>query len=143
MIYKINSKVINGNITQNRKRIKDVLESFEGKDITLTIQKKRKSRSVPQNAYMWGVIIPLMAYAVKNEWGELWSYEKCHEFFKMRFLFTEKINEDTGEIVRIPKSTTENTPSEQEDYHTEIRQFMLEFFNVTCPLPNEQIHLEI
>ena len=61
----------------------------------------------------------------------------------MRFLFSERINEDTGEILKIPKSTTENTTSDQEDYHTEIRQFMLEYFNVNCPLPNEQIYLEI
>lgn len=143
MKYEINTKVINGNLSTTRKRIKEVLNSFEGKEITLTIQKKKKRRSNAQNAYYWGVVIPLMAEAVKNEWGELWSYEKCHEFFKMRFLFTERVNHDTGEIIKIPKSTTENTTSDQEDYHTEIRHFMFEYFNVTVPLPNEQIYLEI
>ena len=143
MKYEINTKVINGNLSTTRKRIKEVLNSFEGKEITLTIQKKKKRRSNAQNAYYWGVVIPLMAEAVKNEWGELLSYEKCHEFFKMRFLFTERVNHDTGEIIKIPKSTTENTTSDQEDYHTEIRHFMFEYFNVTVSLPNEQIYLEI
>lgn len=119
----------------------DVIKSFEGVDVEVTIKKKRKTRSNMQNAYMWSVLIPLTVDAIKNEWGEVWSNEKAHEFYKQMFLFTEKINEETGEVVRIPKSTTENTTTEQEEYHTQIRQFLKEWFNVDAPLPGEEISL--
>jgi hypothetical protein len=139
----INTKVINGVLKQNRTRIQDAIKCFEGKEITLTIKRKRKTRSNPQNAYYWGLLIPLMVGAVKNEWAEVWSNEKAHEFFKMHFLFYEKVNEDTGEIVKLPKSTTENTTVEMEEYHSQIREFLFDWFNVTAPLPNEEITLNL
>ena len=84
MKYEINSKVINGNLTVNRKRIKDVLNSFEGKEITLTIQKKKKRRSNNQNAYYWGVVIPLMVEAVKKEWGDTRSTNRKNVYHDVR-----------------------------------------------------------
>lgn len=137
------SKVINGSITRNRNKIIDAIRCFEGKDIEITIKRKRKTRTTPQNAYMWGVIIPLTEDAIKKEWGEVWSKDKVHEFYKNMFLFHEKINEETGEVVRVPKSTTENTTVEQDEYHSQCREFLKEWFNVDCPLPNEEISLNI
>lgn len=61
----------------------------------------------------------------------------------MQFNYFEKINEETGEIVRVPKSTTENTTTTQEEYHLEIRKFTKEWFNVEIPLPNEHLNLEL
>lgn len=139
----INTKVVNGVLKQNRTRIQDAVKSFEGKEITITIKRKRKTRSNSQNAYYWSCLIPLMVDAVKTEWGEIWSNEKAHEFFKNRFLFHEKVNENTGEIAQTPKSTTENTTVEMEDYHSQIREFLKEWFNVDAPLPNEEIILNL
>lgn len=139
----INTKVVNGVLKQNRTRIQDAVKSFEGKEITITIKRKRKTRSNSQNAYYWGILIPLMVDAVKNEWGEVWSNEKAHEFFKMHFLYYEKINQETGEVVKLPKSTTENTTVEMEEYHSQIREFLLEWFGVNCPLPNDEITLNL
>ena len=51
----------------------------------------------------------------------------------------ELVNKDTGEILRLQKSTTENKTFEMEDYHKICRDKALEFFNVTIPLPNEQL----
>jgi hypothetical protein len=135
------SNVENGNLTRNRSLIRDIINSFEGKIIEITFQKKRSTRSTPQNAYYFGVIIVLFCEAVRAEWGEIWSKEKAHEFLKSQFLFFEKHNEDTGEIVRTPKSTTECTKTEFEEYLTSCRNFMSEWFNVDAPLPNEQISL--
>jgi len=45
-------------------------------------------------------------------------------------------------IIKIPKSTTQNTTIEQEDFHNQCRQFLREWFNVEAPLPNEEIIFE-
>ena len=71
------------------------------------------------------------------------SIEKVHEFFKLHFNYIEKVNEATSEVIRIPKSTTENTTTQQEEYHLQIREFLMEWFNVTAPLPNEHLNLEL
>lgn len=135
------SKVENGSPKRNRKTIQDAYDYFEGKEIEITIAKKRKIRSNPQNAYYHGVVVELLKQAIRKEWGEIWNSEKCHELLKNRFLYFEKVNEETGEVIKLPKSTTECTTSEFEDYMVECREFLLEWFNVDCPLPGEQISL--
>ena len=137
------SDVNNGNLKRNRGEIKNALKSFEGKTIKLTIEKFANKRSNNQNNYYWGIVVPILKDAIYNEWGEIWSKEKTHDFCKMQFNYFEKINEETGEIVRVPKSTTENTTTTQEEYHLEIRKFAKEWFNVDIPLPNENIILEL
>ena len=143
MKYEIRSNVENGILKRNRNLLIDAIKSFEGQNVIVTIEKAKKKRSNPQNSYYWGVLIGLTIEGIKNEWGEIWGIEKTHEFLKGKFLFFERVNEITGEIVKTPKSTTENTTTEQENYHTEIRMFLKEWFNVDAPLPNEEIKLEL
>lgn len=138
----IRTTIVKGKFKRNLPLILEAVESFEGKDVIFTLQRATKKRSNPQNAYYWGVIIPIARQAIRDAWGEVWNNDKTHEFFKMHFLYHEKHNEQTGEVVKIPKSTTENTTTAQEDYHSEIRMFLKEWFNVECPLPNEDITLE-
>ncbi len=139
----INTKVVNGNFKQNRPLILNAIKSFESKEITIVLRLKRKQRSTPQNAYYWGVLIPLLQEAIKKEWGEVWNQEKAHELLKSKFLYFEKVNENTGEVIKTPKSTTENSTTEQEEYHLEIREFLKDWFNVDAPLPNEDLILNI
>lgn len=136
------SKVVNGNLQRNKAKILQAIKSFDGKEIEIIIKRKRKSRSNPQNAYYFGVIIPITQRAINDEWGEIWSIQKTHEFLKNMFLYEERTNHDTSEIIKIPKSTTENSTLEQEMYHTQIRNFLLEWFNVNIPLPNEHINFD-
>lgn len=133
---------MNGNLQRNKAKIQQAIKSFDGKEIEIIIKRKRKSRSNPQNAYYFGVIIPITQRAINDEWGEIWSIQKTHEFLKNMFLYEERTNHDTSEIIKIPKSTTENSTLEQEMYHTQIRNFLLEWFNVDIPLPNEHINFD-
>lgn len=137
------SSVQNGNLKRNRNTILDAIRAFEGKEVVITIQRKRKARSNNQNRYYFSVIIILLCDAIKNEWGEVWSKDKAHEFLKSKFLFFERMNEDTGEIIKIPKSTTECSTIEFEDYLMQCREFMIDWFGVNVPLPNEEITLSI
>jgi hypothetical protein len=141
MKHTITTQVTNGKLTRNRKLIKDVLATFEGKEITLTIQKKRKQRSTFQNRYYWGLIVPMWKKLLLEEWGEVHTSESTHEFLKMNFGYRERIDESTGEIFRSPKSTTENSTVEMEEYHELLRQKAFEMFGAVIPLPNEQLEL--
>lgn len=137
------SNVINGVLGRNRTLFRSILSEFEGKDIEIIIQRKKKTRSVGQNAYYWGVIIPIIREGFKNQMGERLSTSEVHEFLKTRFNYIEKVNENTGEILKLPKSTTKNTTTEQEEYHEECRRFADEWLNIGIPLPNTQTELEI
>ena len=141
MKLQILTTVQNGNLKRNRNLVIDAIRSFEGKGLLLTFEKPTKKRSNNQNSYYWGVLIPITQEAIRNEWGEVYSADMCHELLKAKFLYYEKVNEQTGEIIRLPKSTTENTTTTQEEYHSKIREFLREWFNVTAPLPNEELRL--
>jgi hypothetical protein len=41
------------------------------------------------------------------------------------------------------KSTTENTTTDQEIFHDRCRKLALEMFNVSIPLPNQQVNFEL
>lgn len=133
------SHVKDGVLDRNRGRISEAVKHFEGKDVIVTIERKRNKRSDNQNRYYWGVVVPLVADGIKNTWGDPVSHETAHELLKSQFLFWEKVSEYSGEIMRLPKSTTECTTTELEEYMEQCRQFAFEWFGVTIPMPNEQL----
>jgi hypothetical protein len=137
------TSIHNGKFKRNLNTVLDIVKQFNGMDVLLTFDKPKKKRSNKQNNFYWGVLIPISKNAIKESWGEVWSKEQTHNFFKTRFNYTEKVNETTGEVVKIPKSTTENTTTQQEEYYLQIREFLQEWFNVTAPLPNEHLNLEL
>jgi hypothetical protein len=138
----IKTKIVNGKFTSNLPMIKAVLEAYNGHTIEIVFKKRFNKRSNRQNAYYWGVIIPIMQNAIKVEWGELYNKEQVHELLKANCNYEEIVNENTGEIIRRIKSTTENNTNAQEEFHNCCRELAKDYFNTTIPLPNEDIRLE-
>ena len=143
MKIELTTSIQNGIFKRNRNIVLDAIKSFNGFDVVLTIAKAKKKRSNNQNAYYWGVLVPITQNAILNTWGEVWSIDKTHEYLKENFCYTERVNEDTGQVIKVPKSTTENTTTEMEVYHLEIRKHLLEWFDVDAPEPNEDLTLKI
>lgn len=133
------TRVENGKFKRNISLIKKSVQNFEGKEIEITIKRKYKQRSLPQNAFYWGVIIPMFQELINEHWGEIKSSEEIHEILKSQCNYTEKVNQQTGEITKIPQSTTELTTAGWLEYEQKIRQFAMDFFNATLPEPNEQL----
>jgi hypothetical protein len=143
MKVQINSKVENGKLSTNRNSIAKAINEFNGKEVTITIENKIKKRTTPQNRYYWGCMLPILKAAIYETWGEVKSIEEIHNWAKVQFNYVEKINESTGEIIKLAKSTTENNTTEQEIYHEEIRRFAKEWFGVEIPLPNEVLTINL
>jgi hypothetical protein len=79
------TKVINGQISSNRQPIAEAIKSFEGKEIVLTIERKRKKRSNEQNAYLWGVVYPILKDGF-YQIGYKLTTEEVHELMKQSFV---------------------------------------------------------
>ena len=137
----IYTEVKNGKIT-NRSKIVQILESFEGKRIEITFQRANKKRSNEQNRYYWGVIVPMFQQGIFDCFGEIWDIKTTHEHLKSNFNREEKVNKKTGEIVSLIKSTSQNSTIEMEEYHENIRTWMLTNMDIICPLPNEDLTLK-
>ena len=87
-----------------------------------------------QNNFYWGVLIPTFQDLFRKDWGEIKSVE-THEILKFQCNYFEKVNENTGEVLRVPKSTTELTTSGFMDFHQNLRQLALDFLTRFCPNP--------
>jgi len=116
----------------------DVVRHFAGKDITITIERKRRKRSLMQNAYYFGVVLPLVQSGL-NDAGYKVSKESTHEFLKATFFKQELVNEQTGEILQTVGSTSQMSTVQMMEYFAEITQWAAEFLNVQIPEPGEQL----
>ena len=140
---KINSKVKDGSLAVNRSLIAKTIKHFEGAEITLTIEKKFSKRSNNQNAFYWGVILPIVSELLQNSTGHFFSIEETHDVLKSNCNYKELISENTGEITKIPLSTTELTTIEFIEFMEKVEHFVFDYFSVTLPKPNEQLNLNL
>lgn len=115
----------------------NAVASYEDCDLVITIEKAYGKRSSHQNRYYWGVVIPAFCMAAHDTTGEEWSKEVAHDTLKARFLSHEFVNESTGEILNIIKSTAGLSTVEFMDYIENCRKFILEWFGAYVPSPNE------
>ncbi|AZA91179.1 Uncharacterised protein [Chryseobacterium nakagawai] len=140
----IDTRISEGQFRMNKDLIRNAILQFEGKEIKIVFKRKYKKRSNNENAFYWGVWIPILQRAILDTWGEIRDANDVHEIIKLNCNYEEKINEDTGSFIRVPKSSTElNTYEWEFEFKQKIRQFALEFFNVTLPEPNEQLKIEL
>lgn len=96
-----------------------------------------KRRSNKQNAYYWSVVIPIFN-DLHREMGWDFTEEETHEELKSRFLGTiEKVNEITGEIKVVPKSTTGLSTIEHIQFIDRIGQWLAEFAGIVLPEPSK------
>lgn len=103
----------------------------EGEDVYLSVSKRFKERSLDQNAYYWGVVIPLLS-------GHIGYFEdEMHEAMKLKFLYREV----PGKIPTIV-STARLSTKEFSEYIDRIIAWAAQMDPpLVIPLPNEPIEL--
>jgi len=121
---------INFDSEPDRRRLYKLLSNLSGRH-TVQIEKSRQTRSLPQNKYYWGVIVPILA----SEFG--YYKDEMHELLRRKFLAYTRVNPHTGEEELFAKSTTKLNTAEIEIYLDSIRTWALSEFSVYLPLPNE------
>ena len=142
LVYNGNVKNGKFHIYRRAEFLEDVIRMFSGKEIRVIIEKKRKSRSIQQNSYYWGVVIPITRQGLLDVGYKL-SREETHDFLKEKFIKKEIINEETGEILgEVTQHTPDLTTSEFMDYIADIQQWAAEFLNIEIPDPGEQTKIE-
>jgi hypothetical protein len=143
MKHQIQSTVKNGTLTRNLNQIRECIKSFENQNVTITIDKTKKKRSNPQNAYLWGICYPIVQNCLK-EAGNVFSINDVHELLKLKFLKEVVIvDENSGECLERIKSSTELSTTDFAFYTQQIQQFALDFFNTIIPPPNTELKLEV
>jgi len=127
-------------VLPHRSQLISDIAKFKDGDYVLTIEKKSKKRSLDQNAYYWGVVVPIVKQGL-NDVGYRMTTETTHDYLKTNFNIIEIANEINGEIISFIGSTTEMTTSQMMDYFAKITQWSAEYLGVQIPEPNEQLKI--
>lgn len=122
----------------NAKKLNEAFKSFEGKDVIVTIEKRKSKRSEQQNKYYWACVIEDERACIREHWGDIFSKDDMHFFNKLYFFGDEKVIESTGDIIRVPKSSI-TTKSDFSEAIEKIKQFFLLQFNYRIREPNEEL----
>jgi hypothetical protein len=76
-----------------------------------------------------------------NNQGWNLTDKDVHEMMKLRFLKTDIINLNTGEVLSMLKSTSGLTTTEEMEYITDVSTWGKENLGCKIPEPNEQIQI--
>jgi len=95
------------------------------KDGVYELEKWKKKRSLPQNAYYWKIIVKM----ISDETG--YTTEQTHGKLCQKFLL---VKEEGADWVR---STTSLTTAEFETYLEDVKRWASEFLNIVLPDPNQ------
>lgn len=96
-----------------------------GDKVVIDIEKRSVTRSLQQNAYYWGAVLPCIAEST----GDI--AEELHEYFKRKFLPPRLITV-LDEKIKIPGSTTKLTKADFYEYLQKIEHL------TGIPLPNPE-----
>lgn len=122
----------------NRLTFEKELKSFAGKQVVLTLEKKSKKRSVLQNRYYYGVCVQ-MVWQRLIDLGHEVSREDTHEILKSLFNKREIVDENTGEIISFPQSTTALSTTGFMEFIANIQKWAAEKLDLYIPDPEEEI----
>lgn len=129
---------IDFNNEQDKRDLYAVLRTRKGVH-TVSVKRKTKHRSLKQNAYLWGVVLPYAASAMTEAWGETFDADGAHEYLKREFLSRPVVNRSTGEIVgHRTGSTAELTTERFAEYIDTVCKWCAEYLGVEIPEPNER-----
>ena len=132
-------RVTNGILNiSNRYFFDESIKKYEGKDVCISIEKKKRKRSLSQNAYYHGVVVGLIKEGFVSMGHDGIDSQNVHAFLTGRFLFKEIINENGGDVIRIPMGTSGLTTTEMMVYIDQCAQFASEYLNVIIPPPSSQ-----
>jgi hypothetical protein len=107
-------------------------------EVRITVGKKERPRSIPQNNYYWGVVIKMIAdFVGENE------PENIHEAMGLRFAGVPAGDGKLGRALLVRKSTSDMNTFEFEEYMEKIRNFAAMELQLTIPLPNEVQDFEL
>lgn len=97
-------------------------------DVMVSVQKKRRRRTIKQNAWYNGVILPL----ISEKTGE--TTEAVHEAMKMHF--NVRIITIGRMVIPIPGTTTTMTTTDFSEFIERVRAFAASELDLNIPDPN-------
>jgi hypothetical protein len=132
---------ISNNQITNKKLIRQAFEILKDGRYQVTIESKN-NRSNDQNAYLHGVVIPLVFEGLRDAgFDDVRDKEDAKLVIKTIFLTRKIHSPENGDTIPIIRKTSELTTIEMMQFIDDVIKWAAEYLNVQIPLPNEQIEI--
>jgi hypothetical protein len=119
-----------------RYAIADILRSLNGKTVEITIKEQKKVRSLKQNAYYFGYVLPPIVNLFQG-WGNNVNAEQVHEYLKKEVgKLTDTLILPDGETDTYTLSSADLSTIAFEEYLQKVRMWAQDW-DLIIPLPNE------
>lgn len=124
---------------QVRLEFDDLVRSLAGKRVTIKLMKYQKKRSLSQNAFYHGAIVPAVTQMFRDA-GNYVDEDDTHTYLKLRVgKLSRVIVTPDGEVVKTLGSTAKLSTMEFENYLAMIRAWAAEY-GCVLPMPNEEVN---
>lgn len=123
-----------------RKTFEEELSLLPDGNYTVIVEKRKKKRSLSQNNYYFLLVAMIRDRLI--DLGHDVDSETTHEMLKGRLLYSEMIDENSGEIIKIPRSTKKLGTSEFMDYIEDVKRFSAEVLDLVLPDAGSQIEID-
>lgn len=106
----------------------------------LVMIKDMRKRSLSQNAYYWGVCVPMVRKGLYEiGFDDVKTDADAHEMMKQLHLKRRMINNQTGDIIDLAGSSAKLTTPEFSEYLEQVCRWASEYLSINIPSPNEQL----
>lgn len=123
----------------NLQEFKSLVNSLKDGKHLVTFKDMRK-RSLPQNAYYWAVVVPMVKRGLYEAgYDEVQSNDDAHEVIKQVHLRKRIVSKQTGDTIDISGSTAKLTMPQFNDFLESVCQWSAEFLGVVIPSPNQEL----
>lgn len=124
---------------KSKKKVEQELSTMKDGFVKLEVHYVNQ-RSLPQNNYIHGVLIPEFRKAlVSVGYGEIKTDEQAKRIMKSMFLTREVSNEVGGNPVHYVQDTSDLSKSEMGELIEDVIRFASENCNYQIAYPNEQL----
>lgn len=112
------------------------IKMFDGKNIKISVSERKRNRSLSQNAYYWGVVIPAVLEMFRDA-GNAVDEDEVHSYLKKEIgRLSTLINLPDGEVALVPRSTKHLDTMAFEGYLDRVRAWAASMGCIIL-MPNE------
>lgn len=131
-------------LVRNSKLIREAVRTFQGKPFEIILQPKRKSRSNPQNNYLWGVCVPLIQSGLHDCTGEIRDAQSIYRNILLPLFAPSRdiTNVETGEVLSEKITSSEMSTVEFISFIDAIQKWSAEFLGIDIPNPGEATEIQ-
>lgn len=105
----------------------------------LTVKDLRK-RSIHQNAYYWGIIVPMVRKGLyESGYDDVRTNDDAHAILKHLFLKKEVANKQTGEMITMAGSSAILSIPEFNEFIEMVCRWASEYLGIVIPAPYEPL----